>query len=182
MTSYANSKTLDMLLISLGTALLAVCSWLSIPMTVPITLQTFGVFAVSGLLGLKRGTLAVLVYILLGAAGVPVFAGFTGGLGVLTGSTGGYIVGFVLTALIVGAISKKFGQSVPVLALAMGVGLLTCYAFGTAWFMVVYASQTGPVGLATVLSWCVLPFMVPDAIKIALAILLVRRLSPYVPA
>lgn len=182
MTGYANSKTLDMLLISLGAALMAICAWIAIPMTVPITLQTFGVFAVTGLLGLKRGTLSVLVYILLGAAGVPVFSGFKGGIGALLGSTGGYIVGFLLTALMVGWIVKRFGRSAVILSAAMVAGLLACYAFGTAWFMVVYANQTGPIGLATVLSWCVLPFLIPDAIKIALAVLLVKRLSFYVPA
>lgn len=70
--------------------LIAICSWISIPMTVPFTLQTFAVFLAVGVLGGKRGSLAVLIYILLGAVGIPVFAGFSGGIGVLLGNTGGY--------------------------------------------------------------------------------------------
>ena len=79
---------------------MAVCSWISIPLTIPVTLQTFGVFAAVGLLGGKRGTLAVFVYILMGAAGLPVFSGFAGGPGALLGTTGGYIAGFVFSALL----------------------------------------------------------------------------------
>lgn len=94
------SKTYDMAYISMFTVIIAICSWISIPMTVPFTLQTFGVFAAVGILGGRRGTISVLLYILLGAIGVPVFAGFSGGLGVLTGNTGGYIVGFLFSALV----------------------------------------------------------------------------------
>ena len=93
-------KTKDIVFIGIFAALMAICSWISIPTTVPFTLQTFAVFMAVGVLGGKRGTLSVLVYILLGAIGVPVFAGFAGGLGILTGSTGGYILGFLFSALI----------------------------------------------------------------------------------
>ena len=77
-TAVARNKTLDMVYIALFAVLIAVCSWISIPTTVPFTLQTFGVFVTVGVLGGKRGSLAVLIYLLLGAIGVPVFAGFTG--------------------------------------------------------------------------------------------------------
>lgn len=89
------SKTYDMVYIAVFAVLMAICSWISIPTVVPFTLQTFGVFLAIGVLGGKRGSLAVLVYILLGAIGVPVFAGFTGGIGILLRNTGGYIVGFL---------------------------------------------------------------------------------------
>ena len=87
-----NNKTYDLVYISMFTVLIAICSWISIPAAVPFTLQTLGVFLAVGILGGKRGTMAVLVYILLGAIGIPVFAGFSGGIGVLTGTTGGFIV------------------------------------------------------------------------------------------
>ena len=87
------SKTYDMAYIAIFAVLMAICSWISIPMAVPFTLQTFGVFMAVGVLGGKRETFAVLIYILLGAVGVPVFAGFSGGIGVLLNTTGGYIVG-----------------------------------------------------------------------------------------
>lgn len=89
------SKTYDMAYIAIFTVLMAVCSWISIPATVPFTLQTFGVFVAVGVLGGKRGSLAVLIYILLGVIGVPVFAGFSGGIGAILGTTGGYILGFL---------------------------------------------------------------------------------------
>jgi len=91
------TRTYDMAYIAIFAVLIAICSWISIPMTVPFTLQTFGVFMAVGVLGGKRGSLAVLVYILLGAIGVPVFAGFSGGFGILLNNTGGYIIGFLFS-------------------------------------------------------------------------------------
>lgn len=170
-------KTLDLAYVGLAVALIAICSWISIPTAIPFTMQTFAVFAVVGILGMYRGTLAVLVYILLGAVGVPVFAGFSGGIGVLFRNTGGYIMGFLFTALVTGAIIKLFGKKIWVMAAAMVVGLLVCYAFGTAWFMVVYARNNGAVGIATALSWCVIPYIIPDLVKIALAVLLTKRVG-----
>lgn len=170
-------KTLDLAYVGLAVALIAICSWISVPTAIPFTMQTFAVFAVVGILGMYRGTLAVLVYILLGAVGVPVFAGFSGGIGVLFRNTGGYIMGFLFTALITGAIMKLFGKKVWVMAAAMVVGLLVCYAFGTAWFMVVYARNNGAVGIATALSWCVIPYIIPDLVKIALAVLITKRIG-----
>ena len=92
----------DMALCSLFAAILAVSAWLTIPGEVPFTLQTFGVFAALGLLGGKRGTIALALYLILGAVGLPVFAGFRGGFGVLLGTTGGYIFGFLLSGLYIG--------------------------------------------------------------------------------
>ena len=172
--------TRDLALIAMGTALIALCSWISVPMTIPFTMQTFAVCLVSALFGARRGMWTVACYLLLGAVGVPVFAGFTGGVGILLGTTGGYLVGFLFTALIVGLAVEKFGRSLPVLIGSMTVGILVCYAFGTAWFMVVYARRTGPIGLGTALGWCVIPYLLPDAVKIALASALVGRLYPLV--
>ena len=166
-----NSKVTDIVYIGLSAAIIAVCSWISIPLTVPITLQTMGVVLISGLFGAKRGTLSTLLYILIGAIGVPVFSGFKSGFGVLLGSTGGYIIGFIFTALIVGIVSDKTNK-LWALILSMVVGILVCYAFGTAWFAVVYAKTNEPASLATILGWCVIPFLIPDAVKIALAAVL----------
>ena len=170
--------TRDIATIAMGVALIAVCSWISIPMTIPFTLQTFAVCLVTALFGLKRGMWTVLCYILLGAVGAPVFSGFKGGIAALLGTTGGYIVGFLFTALIVGLAVEQFGRNLPVLVVSMAVGILVCYAFGTAWFMIVYARKTGPIGLGTALGWCVFPYLIPDAVKIALASVLTGRLYP----
>ena len=167
--------------IAIFAVLMAVCSWISIPTTVPFTLQTFGVFMAVGILGGKRGTLSVLVYILLGAIGVPVFAGMSGGIGIILNSTGGYIVGFLLSALIMWGMEKLWGKKPVVQIISMVIGLAACYALGTIWFMMVYTRNTGAVGLGTVLGWCVIPFIIPDLVKIALAFVLSRRLRKYVP-
>ena len=175
-------KTKDLALCALFVALIAVCAWISIPATVPFTLQTFAIFAALGLLGGKRGTVAVAVYLLLGAIGVPVFAGFQGGIGALLGTTGGYLLGFLLTALIVWGMEARFGSKTGVFLLSAVLGMLVCYAFGTAWYLVVYARTKGAISLATALGWCVVPFLIPDAVKIALAVLLRGRLKRHIPA
>lgn len=172
--------TWDLAIMGLGIALIAVCSWISIPMTVPFTLQTFAVCLIAALLGLRRGLWTVLCYILLGAVGAPVFAGFKGGFGALLGVTGGYIVGFLFTALVVGLASERWGRKLKVLVPAMILGILLCYAFGTAWFVLVYTKNSGPIGVGTALGWCVLPYIPADAAKLLLASLLSVRLYPLV--
>ena len=176
-TAKPKMRTVDMAYIALFAVVMAVCAWISIPAAVPFTLQTFGVFLAVGLLGGKRGTLAVLIYLLLGAVGMPVFAGFNGGLGYMLGSTGGYIVGFLLSALTMWGFEAALGRKTWVLAVSMVLGLAVCYAFGTAWFILVYARATGPVGLLTALGWCVLPYIPVDAVKMALALAIRKRLA-----
>ena len=173
-------NTRDMIYIAMFAIIIAICSWISVPATVPFTLQTFGVFVTVGVLGGKRGSLSVLVYLLLGVIGVPVFAGFSGGLGVLLGSTGGYIIGFLLSALIMWGMEILFGKSNVVLVVSMIVGLLVCYLFGTVWFMSVYARTTGPIGVMTALGWCVFPYIIPDGIKIVLAMILCKRMAKII--
>lgn len=169
-------KTYDMVYIGIFTVLIAICSWISIPAAVPFTLQTFGVFMAVEVLGGKRGTMAVLVYILMGAVGIPVFAGFQGGIGVIFNTTGGYIVGFLCSALIMWAAESLFGKKPLVRLLSMAAGLIACYVLGTIWFMVVYGRTTGAVGLMTVLGWCVIPFIIPDLVKIGLAYFISRKI------
>jgi len=172
-------KTIDLVYIGLCAALITICSWLAIPLTVPITLQTLAVCLVAGIFGTKKGTLSVLIYILLGAVGVPVFSGFKGGIGVLFGATGGYILGFIFTTVIVGLVSDKT-EKLWAIALSMFVGVLVCYTFGTAWFAYIYAKNNTPQSLATILGWCVFPFILPDIIKIAIAAGLTKQLKRFV--
>ncbi len=173
-------KTKDMALIGLFAALLAICSWISIPTTIPFTLQTLGVFLAVGLLGGKRGAIAVLLYLLIGAVGVPVFAGFKGGIGALTGPTGGYLIGFIGTAFVMWFFTARFGATPRILILSMIIGLLVCYCFGTMWFMWFYNRTQGTISLMGTLSACVFPFILPDLIKMAVAILLINRLRPVI--
>lgn len=174
------TNLLNLVYVAMFAAIITICAQIQIPTAVPFTLQTLGVFVASALLGWKRGTLSVAVYILLGLIGVPVFAGFTGGAGVLFGLTGGYIIGFLFTAFIVGIMCDKLGRKLWVLALSMTLGLLACYVFGTVWFMLIYNYTMGSISLVSALGICVAPFLLFDAIKIAAAVVLVNRLDKVV--
>ena len=192
-----NSKLTDMILIGLFAALIAVCAQIQIPAAVPFTLQTFAIFLAVGLLGGKRGTVSVVIYILLGMVGLPVFAGFKGGIAALLGTTGGYIIGFIFSALLMWALEKPvsslFGKETGAdskknifrkmagPAISMILGLIVCYIFGTAWFVIVYTNTKAPIGILTALGWCVFPFIIPDLIKITLALVLTLRLRKFVP-
>ena len=161
------------------TAVMAVCSWISVPAEIPFTLQTFAVFCAVGLLGGRNGLFSILVYILLGAIGIPVFAGPSGGIGIILGNTGGYIVGFVFIALICWLTEKLFGSGLIVRIISMLIGLAVMYAFGTAWYIFLYTKNTGDVSLIQVMKWCVTPFVIPDLIKLAIAVVLTDRIKKY---
>ncbi len=177
----SRTNTLQITYVAMFAVLIAGCSWVAITGAVPFTMQTFAVFLALFLLGGKNGTLAVVVYLLLGAVGVPVFAGFSGGIGVLFGSTGGYLIGFLATALLYWALEETVCNKNTIGALAVMVaGLALCYAFGTAWFVFVYSNSTGAVGVWTALTWCVIPYIVPDLGKLALAFFLSKRLKRHV--
>ena len=172
--------TLNLAYIATGAVLIAVCSWISIPTAVPFTMQTFAVFAVLCMLGGLRGTASIVIYILLGVIGLPVFAGFQSGVAVILGVTGGYILGFVFMGLIYTLFEKLVGTKLPVLIGALSIGLIVCYTFGTAWFMIVYTKNTAEIGLWSALVMCVFPFILPDAAKMALAIVISSRVKKYI--
>jgi biotin transport system substrate-specific component len=151
-------------------SLLAVCAWLSIPMgSIAVTLQTFGIFLSLLLLGGKWGTLSILLYLLMGVIGLPVFSGFQGGFGTLLGITGGFLRGFAVLGLLFCKL-ERFGK-IP----ALIAGLLACYGCGCLWF---YAYSGG--GFGFILLQCVVPYLIPDAVKLWLAVTLSRRLSKVI--
>ena len=155
-------------------ALTAVLSQISLPIgPVPINLALMSPVIAALLFGIQVGVTSQAVYVLLGAVGLPVFSGFRGGLSALAGPTGGYIIGYILCALLAGAIIKYSKEkSVPMLVLAAVAGTLICYLFGTIWF--VYQQKTT---FAAALSLCVFPFLPGDAVKIVLDTLIVRKIS-----
>lgn len=164
--------------IALMTALLCICAWITVPFTVPFTMQTFGVFAALLLLGGRDGTLTIGLYLLLGLVGAPVFSGFCGGFGHLFGPTGGYLLGFLFTGL-AHMLCEPLTQRVKPLA---RIALLfaehcVCYLVGTLWFVAVSGMKGKPYGFFPALALCVLPYVLPDLVKIALAELLSRRLA-----
>ena len=168
-----SSKTKDMITVSLSAALICLCSWIQVPSAVPFTMQTFAVFLVSATLGARKGVAATLVYLFLGIAGLPVFSGFQGGVGTLLGATGGFVFGFVLSAFIVGISSDKWGYGLLPSVLSSVTAIAVCYLTGMLWFAFVY----GNGNLSGTFTVCVLPFILPDAIKITLAMLVAKRVS-----
>lgn len=173
------NKTLNLVYVALFAVLIVICSWISIPTVVPFTLQTLAIYLAIALLGWRRGLAAIVVYILLGLIGVPVFSGFRAGVGVLAGPTGGYIIGFIFLAMVMGAIIGRCGRGDVVLFLAMLAGTIVCYSFGTIWFLIIYTETTAAVSVGAALLSCVVPFIVPDILKMLAAIALYRRLACY---
>ncbi len=159
------------------TAIIAVCAFISIPSSVPFTLQTFAIFLAVLVLGGKMGSLSVFIYLCLGAIGVPIFAGFNGGIGVLLGNTGGYILGFMFIALIMWMFETVLPKRNFFIILSMIVGLFVCYAFGSIWFVIVYTKNTGAIGIGATLMMCVIPYIIPDFIKMFVAFALSRRIK-----
>ena len=150
--------------IAVFAALIAVFSQISIPIgPVPINLALLAVFAAGGMLSVVEAVVAVLLFLGLGAAGLPVFAGFNAGLGALAGPTGGYLVGYLLAAFLAGIFCKE-RRSFWRYAAGMLLGLAACYTLGTAWFVI---STKAKIWYA--LGVCVFPFLPGDAVKIALA-------------
>lgn len=156
-------------------AILCVCGWLTVPVGDSVlTMQTFGVFLTLYQLGGRRGTGTIIVYLLLGAVGLPVFSGFRGGLGMLLGATGGYLLGFLATGLIYWVVEVISGGRGAVIG--MFLGLLGCYAFGSVWYLLMYAEKSA---LIAVIVKCVAPFLVPDLIKLFLAVSLGKKLCKF---
>ena len=166
---------------ALFSALMCLCAWTGLPFgESPITLQTFALFLTLELLGGKYGSLVCLIYLLLGGMGLPVFSGFRGGLGMLLGTTGGYLWGFLLCALLYWLLTGLLGRRFRIPA-CLG-GLLGCYTLGTAWFHWVYLSAGNPVGIGFVLLRCVVPFILPDLLKLFLALALAKKLKRFTAA
>ncbi|MCR4719477.1 MAG: biotin transporter BioY [Firmicutes bacterium] len=159
--------------ISLMSVIITLCAWLTIPAAVPFTMQTFGIFFALLFLGGKRGTASITVYLLLGALGLPVFSGFSGGIGHLFGITGGYMLGFLLTGIVYILFERIFGKSLKISVLSLIFGLFLCYAFGTVWFSI----YKGNMGFLQAFAICVLPFIIPDLLKLALAVFLYKRIK-----
>lgn len=166
--------------IATSVALMAVCSWISVPFFISFTMQSFGVFFISALMGWKKSVLAMLVYIALGICGAPVFSGFQSGAAHLAGATGGYIISFPVVALIIGVLCRLLGDRIPLLMLSMLIGIAVCYIAGTLWYVFGYTRSDSTYSFLSVLSYCVFPFIIPDILKSFLAAFLIRRIKPYI--
>lgn len=162
-------KTKTIVLCAIFAAILCIFSVMTIPIgIVPISMGIFGVMLTSIILGAKKGTISVIVYILLGAVGLPVFSGFKGGFQVLLGPTGGYVWSYILVALLIGLLTSKLPQNKWLAMLKTFIvcliGIFLCYAAGTAQFMLVQKTD-----LIKSLTACVFPFIPFDIIKALIA-------------
>ncbi len=172
-----NIKSKELIYVSLCSVIIIICSWISIPMAIPFTLQTFGIFLTLKILGGKLGTLSILIYIFLGILGLPVFAGFKSGFAALAGPTGGYIVGFILTSLVIWIFENLFYKNKLGFFLLSIFSLILCYIFGTLWFVKVFIGPNGSINFTSALKMCVIPFVIPDLIKIFFAYFIGEKVS-----
>ena len=160
-------RTKQMVLIALMTAITCVLGPLSIPLPfspVPISLTNFAIFLAIFILGMKNGTISFIIYLLLGAVGVPVFSSFRGGLQVLAGPTGGYLIGFIFLALIMGFALDHFDRKLVPTIIGMIIGMVVCYAFGTVWL-----AKLLSLSFKEGLMMGVIPYLPGDAAKIIIA-------------
>ena len=178
----ANRKTKNICLIALFSAIIVICSLITIPSAIPFTLQTFAIFLSLNILGAKKGIISIIIYILLGVVGLPVFSGFNGGIGALLNITGGYIIGFTFSALtywlVTSIFSKKPRKMVNLIASFLG--LIVCYFFGTIWYILLFVKDGGSISFASALTICVLPFIIPDIFKILLSVTLSEKVKNHI--
>lgn len=171
---------LDLTYIAFFAALISICAWIKLPLTIPVTMQSFGVFTATLLLGGKRASLCITLYIFLGTIGLPVFSGFSGGPGILFGNTGGYILGFLCIPLLHWWMESKLNRSACTSVASLLIGLLFCYALGTFWYAFVYLKTTSAGSLLSIVAVCVVPFILPDIIKLALAIIISAKTRRHI--
>lgn len=170
------TSTFQMTLMGLMAAVTCLVAPISIqlPGGIPISLTNFIVYLTVFLLGWKKGTISYCIYLLIGMIGLPVFSGFTGGLSKLVGPTGGYLVGFILMAIISGYFIEVFPGKLHMYVMGMLLGTVVNYIFGTSWFIM----QTH-MALRAALAACVFPFLIGDAIKVAIATVIGPMIRKY---
>ena len=163
-----NDKIKNMTLIAVMTAVMCVLSPISIPLgPVPVSLATLVVLLSTYILGMRRSVIAIILYLLIGLAGVPVFSGFTGGISKLIGPTGGYLTGYIPMVIIAGLVIDRYYRNYLISAIGMIVSTAVLYAIGTAWLA--YSASMTP---AAAIAAGVIPFIPLDLLKIVIAAVL----------
>ena len=179
-------KAKDLCNVGLFVAILFISAWISfkLPGGISVTLQTFSIFLACGVLGLKKGFLCVLAYLVLGLFGIPAFSDFSGGPSKFMTPSGGYLIGFLFSSLAAGGFSdasKSFPKKLRVHWLIYGyiLGILICYLFGTAWFVIYYRQAHRYLTIGSALLLCVVPYILPDLVKIFFAATLTVKLERF---
>lgn len=158
--------TKEMVLTAMFAAIFCILGPISVPIgPIPVSLTNFVIYISVYMLTARNATISYLLYLLIGAAGLPVFSGYAGGIGKLVGVTGGYLAGFIFTTIISGIVVNKFYKNKLISILGMIAGLIVTYAFGTAW----YAFLNGDKSVYEILKLCVIPFILVDLIKVIIA-------------
>ncbi len=170
------SRIQDMATISMCSAFMSVAAWISIPFAVNFTLQIFVVFLICLLFDFKKSLASILMYLVLGVCGLPVFSGFGSGIGVLFGPTGGYLLGFLLIPFTMHLFLKNKNKSNKIKILAMLTALAVCYVVAVTWYYTLFCIHL-ELTFIKALAVCVIPFIIPDILKILLAAAVSSRLS-----
>lgn len=171
-------RTYNIIIIGLMAAFISACSWITVPFgAVPFTMQTFAVFVTALLLGPIKGSVSVILYLLIGVVGLPVFSAFQAGPGVLLGATGGFLTGFIFITLIGGFFDRKFKNNTVFSVVGLIMGLVCCYAAGVLWYVYGYLDAAN---IGTVILTCVLPYVVPDLLKCTLAVIVAKKVSAVI--
>lgn len=159
------SNVYQMTIIGVMAAVICILGPLSIPIgVVPISFTNLAIYFVLYTLGMKKGTMSYIIYMLIGFVGIPVFSGFTSGPSKLLGPTGGYIIGFFFMALIAGFFIDTFFDKWYLCFIGMVLGTAVCYAFGTVWL-----SYQAGISVNSALAMGVIPFIPEDLAKILIA-------------
>lgn len=160
------TKIYNMTLTAMMAAVMCILGPLSIPIgAVPISFTNLAIYFAVMLIGTRYGTISYILYMLIGIFGLPVFSGYSGGMGKLAGPTGGYIIGFIFMALISGFFINISKGKKAIIIIGMIIGTIVAYIFGTAWF--VFAAKCGIIYALTI---CVFPFIIGDLAKILIAV------------
>lgn len=167
-------KPYNLVLISLFTATIAVCSLVSVPFTVPFTLQVFGVFLAVFTLGYKKSVASVMVYIMLGLVGLPIFSSFQGGLQVLFSVNGGFIIGFVVMTIVTGLLLNKAEFNLKKMLICGFLGLISLYFCQFSWLICVYSFK--PIAALLL----IIIYFPLDIIKMFLAAILSLKLRKVI--
>ena len=175
MAQFSKTSALSVVRIALFAAIISVTALVSVPFPVPLTLQTLGIFTALFTLGGKRGAASVFLYVAIGAVGLPVFSGFMGGIGRLFDLTGGFIFGFLLAAVLYIPLSR-FSKNALGCLIVGGVCQLVIYASGVFGYIIVSGVSGATVGVGAAALNCVLPYIIPDILKIFIAYVISKRL------
>jgi len=168
------TKTKTLTYIAITNVLNCICSWITVPFAIPFTLQTFSIFFTLFFLGGIKGTISIIIYILLGLVGVPVFSGFNSGIAAFLGPSGGYLIGFVVLGILYSIFTIPLKNSLSSKLISSFLGLLVCYTIGTMWYVYIYLN--GNIESASmVLLVCIVPYIIPDIIKICLAYYIAKK-------